>query len=185
MTDDTKKWTLVLQQLLPRGIAWTKQFTLYDLLTCFASELERLETSKNTIIDEMFPKTVTQMIDEFEDTFRIVHTSESISIRRARLLAKINAVGGQSIDYYYGLAENAGYNRYPSVVDPHIRIFTGIYQPFRAGISMAGDAVYDGGSGASVFSWIVAGTTVESDTFLQELFNQYKPAHTEIQFVNS
>lgn len=185
MTEDTKKWTLVLQQLLPRGIAWTKQCTLYNLLTCFASELERLETSKNTIFDEMYPKTVTQMIAEFEDTFGIAHTSESISIRRARLLAKINAVGGQSIDYYYGLAENAGYNRYPSLITPHIRILTGIYQPFRAGISRAGDAVYDGGSGASFFTWIVTGTSVESDAFLQDLFNQYKPAHTEIQFVNS
>jgi uncharacterized protein YmfQ (DUF2313 family) len=156
------------------------------LLSVFASECDRIETSAQGVTNEFFPKTVTDLIAEWETAFGIdVVTGDPIATRRARLLAKIRATGGQSIEYFYTLSEAMGYNLHPSTTDPHLRIMTGMYPPFRAGISVAGDPVYDGGTGASIFTWRVTGTDVETDTYLQEIFNKYKPAHTEIEFVNS
>lgn len=160
--------------------------TLTKLLSVFASEAERIETSANAMALEFTPGSVTDMITEWETALGItVVPGDPIGTRRGRVLAKIRAVGGQSVEYFYTLAETLGYNRYPSTTDPHIRIINNPYPPFRVGISVIGDALYDGGTGASKFTWRVTGTGVESDSFLQGLFNLCKPAHTEIEFVNS
>jgi uncharacterized protein YmfQ (DUF2313 family) len=157
---------------------------LTNLLTCFASELDRLETDAYVLLKEAFAKSVTLLIDEWEDFFGITHTTDAIETRRARLLAKMRATGGQSVDYFYSLAEALGYNIYPSTTNPHIQMRPPTDVAFIAGIAKANDIV--GGSDAgTVYTSIITGTSVEADTFLQELFDKYKPAHAEFIYLDS
>lgn len=159
--------------------------TLSKLLSVFASEVSLFEAAAAAIKAEIIPSTVTDMITEWEAALDIPTSSDAIATRRARVIAKLRAVGGQSEDYFYSIAESLGYNISPSTTDPHIEISTDNYPAFKAGLSHAGDPVYSGGSGASMFTWRVSGTSVETDAFLQEILNKYKPAHTEIEFVNA
>jgi len=160
---------------------------LAELMTVFGEELARVTTRVGELLEEFFPNTATETLSEWESAWGLddwsAHTQAE---RRARLVAKVGARGGQSIDYFYTIAENLGYNRAPSTTDPHIEIIEDLYDPFRADVSQADiDAVYDQDPGTSIFTWKVAGTDVETDTVLQELFNLYKPAHTDIVFENA
>ena len=125
----------VCQQLLPRGIAWTRapSATLTILLGCIADECARFKTDAVGILPECTVKTCTQMINEWETAFGIPHSSDAIAVRRSRVNAKQNAVGGQSVKYFYRVLASYGYNVYPSTTDPHIRIQVGTYRFLRAG----------------------------------------------------
>jgi uncharacterized protein YmfQ (DUF2313 family) len=158
---------------------------LKSLMAVFGAELERLNTAARRLLSDFFPQTAQDMLTEWETAFDLVHTGTTLE-RQQRITAYMAAVGGQSIDYFYGLAEKLGYHRHPSTTDPHIQILEGQTIGFRVGISRIGiDPVYDNASGASYATLVVKGTDVETDTDLQALFQLYKPAHTEISFVNS
>jgi uncharacterized protein YmfQ (DUF2313 family) len=160
---------------------------LSDLMYVFGEELARANQRLVELLEEFFPNTANETLSEWEAAFGLDDWSAyTLAERRARLTAKVAAKGGQSIDYFYTIAENLGYNRYPSTTDPHIQIIEGTYYPFRADISQADiDAVYDQDIGTSAFTWRVVGTDVETDTALQEIFNLCKPAHTDIVFENA
>lgn len=157
---------------------------LNKLLSVFGMELNNIGHNMRLIFQDMLPKKVTSsMIDAWESAYGLTSDNGlTVENRRAILLAKVRATGGQSVEFFYQLAEAKGYNRHPSTTDPHIQITTGDFPAFRAGISAAGDKVYDGTTGASIYTWKVKGTSVSTDTALQSLFNQLKPAHTEIIF---
>lgn len=179
----------MLRRLLPAGRAWDRwreaDTSETALLGVFAAELARLDLRAGEVVCEFFPGTASEMLNEWELVFFGAIQSGTPEERRLGLLAKVSAYGGQSIDYFYGIAETLGYNRYPSTTDPHIRIADGEFFGFRADIGRADvDKVYDQDTGNSIFTWSVYGTDVESDTVLQSLFNNLKPAHTEVFFHN-
>jgi uncharacterized protein YmfQ (DUF2313 family) len=161
---------------------------LSTFLSVFASEMARLDVAamRPGVLAEFNPKTASAMLTEWEDAFGLTDHTGTDAQRQARLTAYVGAVGGQSADYFYGIAENLGYNRYPSTTDPHIQILEGQYHPFRLGFSHIGiDKLWDGTSGHSLWTWTVQGTGVETDTTLQAYFNLFKPAHTTIVFTNA
>ncbi|PJO78408.1 DUF2313 domain-containing protein [Neisseria brasiliensis] len=108
--------------------------------------------------------------------------------RVARVVSKINAVGGLSIPYFIQLAAAAGYRI--EIEEP---------QPFRAGINRAGDAV---APEDIIWTWrvhvqkesqniwrfraggSVAGSrlTEYSDDVIETVFKDLKPAHTWVGF---
>jgi uncharacterized protein YmfQ (DUF2313 family) len=186
--DYTSSYLSALQQLLPRGIAWTREASahLTDLFTVFAAELSIFKNSAMDLLPESSVKTTTQMIEEWEDAFGVAHSSDAIQTRRDRVNAKQNAQGGQSVNYFYRVLSSLGYNIYPSTTDPHIRIETGTGElGFRADISMADvDVVWDEDSGILLHTMVITGTSVESDTFLQALMATIGPAHVAITYVN-
>jgi hypothetical protein len=186
--DYTTSYLSALQQLLPRGIAWTRATAahLTDLLTVFATELSLFKNSAMDLLPESSVKTTTQLIDEWEDAFGIPNSSDAIQTRRDRVNAKQNAQGGQSVNYFYRVLSSLGYNIYPSTTDPHIRIETGLGSlGFRADISQADiDVVQDEDSGVLLHTMRITGTSVESDTFLQALMTDIGPAHVAIEYVN-
>lgn len=161
---------------------------LSTFLSVFASEMARLDVAamRPGVLAEFNPATATDMLTEWEDAFGLTDHTGTTAERRARLSARVGAVGGQSTEYFYTIAEALGFNRYPSTTDPHIRILEGQYQPFRVGVSHVGvDKLYDGTSGYSLWTWTVQGTAVTTNTALRAYFEQFKPEHTEIVFVDA
>jgi uncharacterized protein YmfQ (DUF2313 family) len=158
------------------------------LLSCFAKELKRFHDSAVSLYAEMFPYRATALLPEWEASLGLISAQgESVEFRRQRIMAKINSLGGQSVEYFYSLAELLGYNRHPSTTDPHVRIEELTEVGFKVGVSEIGedgDALYDESSGNSQHTWRVYGTSVTSDLRLVGMFTSYKPAHTEVLFVD-
>ena len=155
------------------------------LIWAIAAEIDRCMEARKKILTELSAKTTTDMISEYEKAYA-VSSAGTISERRAAVLTKMNAVGGQSKEYFYTLAEKLGYNRYPSTTDPHIKIDTAIYLPFRCDTSKADqDHLWSQAPGSSLHDLEVSGTNVATDTVLQSLFNLFCHAHTRVTYKNS
>jgi len=153
-------------------------------ISIFGSELSRFYERVQAAIKEFFPQSATETIDQWENDYGIIpDDSVALDTRRKRVLAQMNATGGQSVEYFYTLAEKLGYNRYPSTEEPYIEIVEFAFLPFRVEISeIENDSIYDQDTGGSIFTWKVVGTSVTTDMALQTLFTKNKPAHTEIVF---
>lgn len=153
-------------------------------MSVFAAEVTKIEARCRQLLVEAFPRTTTEMLSEWESVCGVSGAGLTTDQRRAQLIAKLAANGNQTIAFFYGIAGSLGYNKHPSTTDPHIRIATGEFTPFRAGISGAGSPVYDQTSGASLFTVRIFGTNIESDAVLRGLFDYAKPAEAEFVYVN-
>lgn len=166
-----------------------KQFTLeaeiFDDFDAVASEL----------LTEMFPDTTRStgtspygMLSFWEDVYGIIPPSgASDAQRRVVLLARINATGGFTIKYFEDIAVGLGYKigTHGDVGDPHLRITDGDYPPFRTGYGKAGiGKIWNQEGYYSAYTWCVRGTSVSSDTNLQEIFDDLKPAGTQVQLID-
>ena len=115
-------------------------------------------------------------------------TSLTYQQRVNRVLSKLNETGGLSIPYFINLAKKSGYEI--EIVEP---------QPFRAGTSRSGDAIFIEeviwvwqvyvNSKATQVWWFRAGMSVAgerlssySDPTIERLFNELKPSHTQCVF---
>jgi len=179
-----------LQALLPRGAAWTREpgAVLTGLLEALAGEYSRADIRAGGIIDETDPRTVFELLEEWEAFAGLpdscVTEPATLAGRRAVLLARLTAVGGQSPAYYIAAAALYGY-----------AIEVAEYAPFVAG-SAAGDALTNGDWG---FAWVVisaadtvtpfraggqAGEALASwgNSQLECLIRRLRPAHTHVIF---
>jgi uncharacterized protein YmfQ (DUF2313 family) len=105
-----------LQQLLPTGPAWTRDADawLTRLLDALAQEFGRLDDRAARLIEEADPRTTLELLTDWERvaglpdacTGRIAVT---IPERRAAIVSKITARGGQSPSYLATLAASLGY----------------------------------------------------------------------------
>lgn len=163
-----------------------------DDLIIEAGNLDDADDSVLSIVAEMFPSTATDdgnfaSIAAWERVYGLSsETGATLANLRNAVAAKHAAVGGLSIPYFEELAVQRGYTiGAAGATDPHLRITDGSFLPFRADYGRADiDAVYDQDAGASQSTWTVYGTDVESDTGLQVLFEDIKPAWTEIIYVD-
>ena len=131
--------------------------------------LDSAETSAEKLLQEMFPDTTTELIEECERVLGIVpDPGDTLDVRRERVLSKVREVGGLSKDYFIKLAEALGYTvEIEEIV------------PFMAGWSAAGDRLY---VEDAVFCWKVRVYGVTSAPDLEAKFNALKPAHTYVFF---
>jgi uncharacterized protein YmfQ (DUF2313 family) len=147
--------------------------------------IRALKLSAETIITEMLPDTATDL-EKYETQYDIYpNESATIDERRTVVISAMRALGGLSIPYFESLAESLGYTIGSGTSVKWLEITDGIYVPFRAGISKAGDKVFGSTSGTEAYTWRVTGTNVESDTALIELFESLKPFGTTIEFTNT
>jgi hypothetical protein len=124
------------------------------------------------------------LIEPWEDEYEISDPAPTLQERQTELNALVRATGGDNFAYFKNLAAALGYN-IDSVTDPHLRITDGDFPPARADYAQADiSQVWDQESGASAYTWCVRGTDVESDSYLQDLFNKHKADGTEIVFIN-
>jgi uncharacterized protein YmfQ (DUF2313 family) len=149
-----------------------------------ASFLDIILMAFKALLNEGYPDTANSLIKSWERVigFSVVGT---IDDKRNKIVAHLNATGGLSKQYFEQLAVSMGYVIGGiSAPNPHLRIVDGLFPPFRLGISVIGDHIYDQDGISSIYHWFVYGSNVETDTLLQSVFNDLKPAWTTIQFIN-
>ncbi len=105
----------VLRDYLPRGVLWTREAArrLTRHLQGIADELVRVHNSAADLLTEADPQTTTDtgMMEDWERVlglpeFNYAPTDEDL--RRTVILGKLAAQGGQSADYFEGLAVTMG-----------------------------------------------------------------------------
>jgi hypothetical protein len=151
--------------------------------------LDRAEELIDDLRGEILPNNstldpVTGMLEIWEDIFGLAHTG-SLADRRELVGSMMAATGGLNKGKFYLAASAFGYYTAPHA-DPHIEIIDGFYMPFRVGFGRIGiDRIYDNESGHSVFTILVKGTDVESDTNLQALFEAMARPAFEFIYINN
>ncbi|SDH88206.1 YmfQ family protein [Roseospirillum parvum] len=123
-----------LQALLPTGSAWPRDpgATLTRLLAAAAEGLARLHARALALVEEADPRTTLELLPDWERVCGLPDTcsagrATTIEERRAAVVGRLTARGGQSVAYFQGLAEALGYE-----------IELTEYRPFVCGHSQAG-----------------------------------------------
>ena len=181
-----------LRKLLPPGAAWTREDgELSSLLLGLATEFSRVDEAANALMDEACPSETVLLLEEWETMCGLPdacsESYETMVQRRAAVLLKLTAQGGQSRAYFEELA--AAYTGQVCTVNE--------YRPFRVGSSECGDAVYGDGW---IFCWELnvpetvlrefeAGISTAGEPLriwgneqLECIINRLKPAHTTVIF---
>ena len=123
-----------LQSLMPRGRVWPRDgdATLTKVLAGLTPVYERQNARANQLLVDAFPASTLELLPEWEETLGLpdpcAGLAPTIAQRRAQVVARLIAVGGQSAPYYIAYALTLGY-----VIT--IKNFI----PARAGILRAGD----------------------------------------------
>lgn len=178
-----------LKALLPPGQAFPRDpgTTLHDLLDGMSIELARVDGRASALPQEANPATALELLPDWERVAGLPDKcsgvlEETIQGRRNALLTKLTSTGWQSADYFIGIAASLGYT-----------VTIEEFRPFRAGASVAGDALTNG---PWAFTWLVRAPEVSVTEFragrsaagerlrtwgndtLECKLNQLKPAHT-------
>lgn len=190
MSRSAAEYTKMLQNLLPRGAAWTRERTarLTQLLQAMADELSRIDARGDDLVNEALPDTTLELLDGWETVAGLpgecTGPLETVSLRRNALVMRLTTVGGQSRQYFIDLAETLGFE---TTIDE--------FRPFKVG-SVAGDLLTNGDW---IYTWRVNApeTTVRSFTagsyagealatwgnaLLECAISRVKPAHTILIF---
>jgi uncharacterized protein YmfQ (DUF2313 family) len=142
------------------------------------------------LLEEADPRTTLELLPDWERVAGLPDAcaplAATVQERRGAVVARLSGIGGQSAAFYIGLAKSLGYD-----------VTVSAYQPFRAGISMAGDELTNE---PWVHSWLVrapetttfdfkAGVSCASEPVrnwgaapLECLIGKFKPAHTAVNF---
>lgn len=101
--------------LLPRGRVWSRDVSsvqsraLLGLVTIYEDSTARA----NQLLVDAFPGSTYELLPEWELTLGLpdpcAGPAPTIQARRAQVVARLTAAGGQSIPYFTGLAKSLGY----------------------------------------------------------------------------
>ena len=182
-----------VQGLFPRGAAWPRDDDA--VFTQVAQALadgvyQHHRAALNLSEVESDPYFTTALLPDFENDYGLpdpcTPLNPTLSQRRAALLAKMRAKGGQSAAYFIAVAQALGYS---------ITIET--FSPFRVGQGRAGDPLYGQGW---IFAWRVHAPAVTVTPFrvgqsaageplqawgnaeLECVLKRIAPAETVVQF---
>jgi len=102
-------------KLLPRGRVWSRDLgsvqnrTLLGLNTSYETNTARA----NQLLVDAFPGTAYELLPEWESTLGLpdpcAGPAPTIQARRAQVVARLTATGGQSVPYFIELAATLGY----------------------------------------------------------------------------
>ncbi|MDE2104744.1 MAG: DUF2313 domain-containing protein [Patescibacteria group bacterium] len=185
------EFAAALQALLPRGRAWPREAEAVQAQTvaALAPSPRRVTDAARALLVDAFPPSTEELLPEWEESLGLpdpcAGESPDVPTRRAQVVARLAAFGGQSIAYFVALAKAIGY-------DITITQFT----PFRFGDTF--------GSALNGIDWIFAwqvnapqftvtyfelGSSVFGEPFaswgnnvLQCEINRLAPAHTIVLF---
>lgn len=184
-----------VRSLFPRGAAWRLKeesgSNLRNLMNSLAIEACRIEERALELIEEVDPRTTTELLTDWERLTGLPDECEpspenlTINERRARVVQVLTTSGGQNAQFYVDLAASFGITIEVTDVSDQ--------PPFRAGRSRAGDRLTNGNW---VYTFIISAPASEATRFraglsragdrlldvsnptLECLINKYKPAHT-------
>jgi uncharacterized protein YmfQ (DUF2313 family) len=104
-----------LQALLPPGGAWPRdpEAALTQTLTPIANELARIDASAVDLLIEADPRQTTQLLSEWETECGLpdccAGPAVGLTARRAAVVTRLTARGGQSIAYFIAVAATLGF----------------------------------------------------------------------------
>lgn len=172
------------QQLLalrPYGPAWPETDTL---LKAAAEEFARDHNRAAELINEADPRTTIELFTDWERIAGLpdscITDEQTLAQRRASLLARLTTVGGQSAQYYIGLAAQLGYTitvQDFDLYDVTDDVSASIYgEPWQYAFQV--NATLN-----TVFVFAVTDSVDDplsawSNNALECTINRYKPAHT-------
>lgn len=116
MRATTEQYLTHLQALLPQGAAWPREpdAVLTAVLTAMADGLARAHNRALDLIEEADPRTTLELLADWERVCGLpdlcAGPSATIAGRRAQVIARLTATGGQSPAYYVALAKAMGFD---------------------------------------------------------------------------
>ena len=178
------------QNLLPHGNAWPRDEDA--VLTKFLKAKATMQATTHNravdVLDEADPRTASEMFEDWERVLGLpdacVNAEQTIDERRAAILTKLNARGGQTPAYYSTLLTVAGFPN--KVVE---------FMPFRAGRNVAGDKVGEANTWGieleeQTIVYFLAGSgkagqklQSQSNEKVECLIESHKPAHTKVNYL--
>lgn len=179
-----------LQSLLPRGRVWPRDSDAVQTKTLAgcAPTYARLTDRANNLITDSFPASTYELLPEWEASLGLpdpcAGEAPTVPQRRAQVISRLTATGGQSIAYFTAVAAALGYaititQFVPSRFGrPFGRLFGGAAWAFAWQVNAPTFTVSSlqfGGSFGSPFStW--------GNNVLQCELETYAPAHTTVLF---
>jgi uncharacterized protein YmfQ (DUF2313 family) len=183
----------MLTALLPSGILWQQlqqDDVFIGLMQSMAEELARLHQREDDLLNEADPRTVYEMLPEWEAAYGLpdpcVGDSLTLQQRLDLLYLKVINKGGQSKPFFIALAKALGYDITITEFSPH-SVMSGVNQPIY-GLAWRYvwlvNAIGQGGVKRyfSVKSGVGEPLFVRDETTLQCMFNRFKPAQTRVLF---
>lgn len=194
MTKSADAYLSQLQALLPQGAAWPRDpdATLTKVLSGLAGELARVDARGGDLVEEADPRTTFELLEEWERVAGLPDdcTGEAGTIqeRRAALVDRLTATGGQSIAYFKTVAAALGYT-----------IEVEEFRPFVCGLARCGDPLNGGHDVRHTWRTAVPGPRVtlfrtgasacgdrlgaiDRASDLECRLTKLKPAHSELVF---
>ncbi len=181
----TSEYLQLLQSLLPRGRAWTRDLgsVLSQFLFAVAQELARLELSILSIVDQADPRYASDLLPNHEYDLGLPDECskavDTISERRRQAHTKLIALGGAHKQYFVDLAAALGYTttiqEYPSAG------LTSIFH-WQMIIQYSDEAYLQWAECGAAISGDPISRLVLSDV-LDCFIKRYKPAHTHVYFL--
>ena len=169
-----------LLQLLPDGLFWRRLndgTRLYHVIEGLAEGFVRLHNKGLDLIEEMDPRTSTDMLENWEELLGLpdpclaeADWPVGVAERRAAAHAAYIATGGQSATYFEDIAE--------ALLGTNVNINELFWLPFRVNVGRMGDRINMGGS---QFIWEIeaaAATPANKQAQLECIINRLKPSHT-------
>lgn len=109
--DIEKQYQSMVGHLLPYGPAWDKT---EPILLSLALTLSKTHLRLDDLMQEIDPKTTTELIDRYEQICGLPDScysveSQTLSMRRDRLDSKINLTGGINKDFFLQVLHANGY----------------------------------------------------------------------------
>ena len=128
-------YTSALHGLLPTGLVWPRKSDGVQsaVLRALAQSYQKSDDSALALLEGAFPATATIMLTDWEKTLGLpddcaIGENDSIAIRQKAILSKLFSTGGQSANYFIGVAKALGYD-----------ITIQVYRQARAGMSVCGN----------------------------------------------
>ena len=183
-----------LMNLTPQGRVWPRDpdSTQYAFWNAMAGTWKRNSDSAIGLLNDSPPFSLDQMLPDWESTLALpddcAPAGQSTQQRVAAVIAKLSALGGQSVAYFIALAEAMGY--------PNVTITQ--YAPARCGRTTCGEPC--AGLVGWFFLWVLNAPTLPvtyaacgiahcgdplyslQGTELECTIERYAPAHTVVLF---
>lgn len=166
----------IMQSLLPPGVAWNRDVDseLTALLRALAYEYSRLKKRAADLIEEIDPRTTSEMIGDWERIYGLPDecaTPTTLADRRTALLAKMRGNSAPTIANIVSLAEGVGY-------------FINITEYRRADMFTCGSACSDAlYTSQWMFVWTAATWSGDADEELECVLDAITPNHTILDLV--
>lgn len=190
----TGRYLQQAQQLLPRGAAWPRlpDGVLGRLLAALADTFDRAHVDAEALPDALHPSTAVEYLGRWEEVTGLPDSCSgslrgNLVDRRADVLAKLMAQGGQTPAYYIQVAAEAGYT-----IDIHE------YAPWDVATGAVNQSINDAqwahvwavlAPDVTVSWWAVGQSAVNEplarwgNEALECRIRQLKPAHTTVVFI--